>query len=548
MKRSTISPSLAVVAMAVPAPASAAWLQASSDHFVVYTDDSVGNVRTFSEQLERYHSAMAALTATDAAPPSPSNRVTVYIVRNEREVRKLYGEDNKYLGGFYVPRAGGSLAIVPRVHAASGELEWSMIALLHEYAHHFMISSSAYGMPRWYSEGGAEFFASARFNADGSMEMGRPAMHRAGELFFAKDVSAEDLLDPEVYERHRSKTYDAYYGKAWLLFHYLTFSKERSGQLTTYLKLIASGKPERAAALEAFGEFKTLEKELDTYLTSGRMTMLKLKPTAIKIGPVEVHELSAGEAAIMPVRIRSRRGVTEEQAKELLVDARAVAAKFPHDPGVLTALAEAEHDAGNDKEAIAAADEAIALDPGRTNAYVQKGLSMFRQADDAPDREVAFNNAVKPFVALNRIENDHPLPLFYFYDSFGKRGRTPSDLAYQGLVRALELAPFDTSLRMTLAMEQLHRHLMPDARNTLLPAAYDPHGGDVAKMAQRLVAKIDADPKWDGTAAELVMSAPVGADEGSMDAPDPGAVAGAPGNDGNGKPAGGEPPAKPAHP
>ncbi|MDF8333852.1 hypothetical protein [Novosphingobium cyanobacteriorum] len=515
---------------------------------MVYTNDNEKNVRAFSEQLERYHTAIALLTSSETNVPSPSNRLTVYVVRNENEVRKLYGEDNPFLGGFYLPRAGGSIAIVSRVKAAGRDLDWSMIALLHEYAHHFIISSSAYGMPRWYSEGGAEFFASSRFNADGSVELGRPAAHRGNELFLARDVTAEELLDPAAYEKRRTRGYDAFYGKSWLLFHYLTFSKPRAGQLTNYLHLIAKGKSQREAALEAFGDFKILDRELDTYLLKNRWNFLTLAGSAIRIGAIDIRAVSAGQAEMMPVQIRSRRGVTTEQARKLLVDAREIAARFPRDPAALTALAEAEHDAGNDKEAVAAADAAIALDPMQANAYVQKGLSLFRLAEDAPDRDSAFNNAVKPFVALNRIENDHPLPLFYFYQSFSKRGRTPTDLAYQGLVRALELAPFDTSLRMTLAMEQMRRHLMPQARETLLPVAFYPHGGKLALAAQRLVAKIDASPKWDGTAAELVMSTPVGGDEGQTDAPDPAAAAGAQPGGGGGKPADSDLPAEPAQP
>lgn len=506
----------AVVAWAPPAPAMANWLEASSAHFVVYTDDNEKNVRAFSDQLERYHAAIALLTSSEAIIPSPSNRVTVYVVRTEGEVRKLYGEGNKYLGGFYLPRAGSSIAIVPRVKAANGDLEWSMIALLHEYAHHVSISSSMMSMPRWYTEGSAEFFASARFDTDGAMEIGRPAMHRGAELYLAKDVSAEDLLDPAVYEKHRSKTYDAYYGKAWLLFHYLTFHKPRAGQLDKYVKLITSGKPQREAALEAFGDFKVLEKELETYLTGNKWKYIKVGSSALKVAAIQVRPLSAGQAAMMPVQIRSRRGVNTEQAKELLVEARAVAARYQQDPAVLAALAEAEHDAGNDIEAIAAADKALAIDPGQTNAYVQKGYSLFRLAESAPDRDAAFRKAVAPFVALNRIENDHPLPLFYFYESFAKRGRDPTELAYRGLERGLNLAPFDVSFRMTLALEQIRRHALADARATLLPAAYEPHGGSAARAAQRLVARIDADPKWDGAGVDAIMH-PADADDDSSD-------------------------------
>ena len=125
---------LALLAL-VPNTAKAEWLQASSVHFVVYANDSQADIRKISDQLERYHAAMASIVSVQLDPPSPSNRVTVYIVSGEAEVRKLYGEGNKYVGGFYLPRAGGSLAIVPKVSDLNGDPDFAMVALRHEYAH-----------------------------------------------------------------------------------------------------------------------------------------------------------------------------------------------------------------------------------------------------------------------------------------------------------------------------------------------------------------------------------------------------------------------------
>lgn len=491
---------LALIAL-VPGTAKAEWLQASSEHFVVYANDSQADIRRISDQLERYHAAIASVVSVQLAPPSPSNRVTVYVVSGEAEVRKLYGEGSKYIGGFYLPRAGGSLAIVPRVMTGSGAPEFSMVALLHEYAHHYMISTSSFPMQRWYSEGGAEFFASAGFRSDGGVDIGKPAMHRAAELLvpgFARDVKVADLLDPPAASEKPRAGYDAFYGKSWLLFHYLTFNQARAPQMGRYLHLMAQGKTSREAGLAVFGDFDQLERELDNYLNRSRMMMLKLPAAMLTVGPIEVRRLSAGEAAIMPVRIRSRRGVDDEQAKALLVEARAVAARFPDDPAVQAALAEAEYDAGNDKEAIAAADAALAKDPSQVNAYVQKGYALFRIAAKAPDEAAAYAKARAVFVALNRREIDHPLPLIYFYRSYVEQGKEPTPLALQGLARAAELAPFDLGLRMTLAMAQIQHHQFAEARRSLGPVAYNPHGGGLAEAAQRVLARLDADPKWDG--------------------------------------------------
>lgn len=353
-------------------------------------------------------------------------------------------------------------------------------------------------MQRWYSEGAAEFFASAGFATDGSVSIGRPAQHRAGELYLERDVQVSELLDPEAYEKNRKDGYDAFYGKSWLLFHYLTFSKERSGQLVRYLQLLAQGKNGRDAGLEAFGDVDLLEKELDAYMKRRQLAMLRLPTTMLETGPIEIRRLTAGEAAMMPVRIRSRRGVNRSQALQLLPEAREVAARFPDDPAVLSALAEAEHDAGNDQESIAAADAAISKDPSQVNAYIQKGLSLFRLAEADSDAGAAYARARAPFIALNRLENDHPLPLLFYYRSLIGAGIEPTSIAKDGLHRAVELAPFDMGLRMTLATQLIGDRDLTDARRNLVPIAYNPHGGGLAAAAQRLIARIDSDPAWDG--------------------------------------------------
>jgi len=84
---------------------------------------------------------------------------------------------------------------VPNIRLTSGETDFSLTILLHEYAHHFLLSSSRFAMPRWLDEGAAEFFASAKFERDGTVGIGRPAYHRAAEIAYARDVKVEELLD-----------------------------------------------------------------------------------------------------------------------------------------------------------------------------------------------------------------------------------------------------------------------------------------------------------------------------------------------------------------
>lgn len=223
------------------------------------------------------------------------------------------------------------------------------------------------------------------------------------------------------------------------------------------------------------------------------MTTYDLKPELVPIRDVWVRKLSPGHAAAMPFIIRSRRGVTEETAPQLLADPREAATRHPADAHMLAALAEAEYDAGNDAEAIAAADRALAIDPSLTNAYVQKGYALFRIARnaDAEQRTAAYRKAMQPFTALNRLETDHPLPLYHHYLSQKERGQPLTETARHALERAAELAPFDRNLGMEAAVMLAGEGKIELSRYMLSPIASDPHGGRLAGLAQAMMARLD---------------------------------------------------------
>jgi cytochrome c-type biogenesis protein CcmH/NrfG len=228
------------------------------------------------------------------------------------------------------------------------------------------------------------------------------------------------------------------------------------------------------------------------------MASLTLPAAQLATESIVVRRLRPGEAAMMPVRIRAQRGVSEEQAKGLLPEARAVAARYPNDPAVLATLAEAEYGAGNDGEAVAAADAALARDPRQVNAFLQKALALFRMAGTAPDQEQAYAKAWASFAAVAQLEPDHPLPPLYYYQRFVEQGQEPTQAALDSLRRACDLAPFDLGVRMLLAVEQVRHHRFAEARRNLGPIAGNPHGDALAAAARRVLARMDADPAWNG--------------------------------------------------
>lgn len=486
---------LAVLLLLIATPLHARWHEAQSEHFVIYADDRAEDVKAFAEMLESYHAALELITGRKVGNISPSSRLTIYAVGSARQMQALTG-GNRFIAGFYIPGAGFSRAFVEDIKIDRRNLHFSMQILLHEYAHHFLMSQSRFAMPRWMNEGAAEFFSSAQFPRSGNVSIGRPNNNRAYELHFADEIPLRELLNHDLYSAKKRRTYDSFYARSWLLYHYLFFHEPRKGQLTVYARNLMNGASSLDAAKAAFGDLDVLEKELDKYAMARRMwhfdiTADKLPP----MSPITVREVSAGHAAILPLVIRSQRGVSKEEAAKIVEEARKVANRFPEDAYVHAALAEAEFDAGEDERAVAAADRAIASNPNVKNAYVQKGYALFRQASEAADQAAAYKAAMVPWTQLNKLENDHPLPLLYYYRSYAARGIEPPDRARHALERAAQLAPFDRGLWFETGLMQASEGRVDLAIASLSPLSVDPHGGAMAKQAGALIAAMKAAPK-----------------------------------------------------
>jgi hypothetical protein len=482
----------------VPASAHAEWCEASSDHFLIYADSSEDNIRRFSDQLERFHAALEVATGTPPRVPSPANRVQIFAVNDVRQVQMLYSKRYGGVLGFYIPRAGDSVAFVVEDEKArkDNRISSSMVTLLHEYAHHFTQTASAFPWPRWMGEGSAEFFSAARFEPDGSVSLGRPTATRSYELEFISDVPVKQLLDWRLYEKGAGARpkYNNFYARSWLLYHMLTFDPARKGQLAKYQRGLLEGKEPLEAGSSAFGDLDKLNLDLFAYAKRKELTGMLIPARQLSPGPIKVRALSPGEADAMSLEMRARRGVREHFTGRIASSARKIATANPKNARLQALLAETEYLDGNDSAAIEAADAAIALDPAETRAYVQKGLALFRQAEalKGAERAKAMSAARKPFLALNRIENDHPIPLIYFYRTFLEAGDPIPDAARAGLQRAAQLAPFDLGLHLELAKMYVRDNELDAARTELQIITANPHGGAYQKAAMAMRAALDA--------------------------------------------------------
>lgn len=510
----------ALAALLWAAPSQASWYRASSEHFLIYSEQKPATIRQFAENLERFDGAVRALRGMDDLPLSQGNRVTIFALRDEADVQRLAGDKSGFIKGFYKGRAEGSVAYVARGEGSNATREAGIgsnirsqsintnmtgeTILLHEYSHHLMMQDLRVPYPEWLVEGFAEFMSTARFEKDGTVGIGLPAGHRYYGLLMGQQLPLETLLSGH-YDRITVEERESIYGRGWLLTHYLTFEPSRKGQLHAYLLALAKGADPLQAARDNFGDLKKLERDLDAYLHRSSMQYLKVAGTALNFTPIQISEVSGGGSAVLPLLAEIKNGVASNATEAMVQKVRAIERLYSGDELVETTLAEAELDASHFDLAEAAADKAITANPRDTDAIVLKGRAIEERADQAqgPSRSKLFEQARDTFIAANKIDAEDPEPLMEFFKTFVRAGERPTDNAIAALHYASDLAPQDLGLRMNSALAYLQENKPRDARQALIPIAFDPHGGGFAKIARAMMERIDAgDAKGALAAAE----------------------------------------------
>ena len=479
-------------AAAWPGIASAAWQEASSAHFIVYSDDRPERIKTFTERLEKFDRVLRLMRNVPERPVADADRVRVYMTGDVGTIAKLAGKGMSGVAGFYESRVGGPVAFVPRDAPKDSAYDLDAQSILfHEYAHHFMFMTYPNSVfPAWMVEGFAEFNATAIFEKDGGVTIGQLPGYRVWTITDSTLLPVSRLiqLDPgKMTDEQR----DALYSRGWLLMHFLTFEPSRKEQLGLYIEAINNGKSaDQAAAV--FGDLKKLDRDMTSYVLRSRITVARIKSDKITIGPVTLRSLSAGEAAVMPALLQSTRGVDATSAQTVVRLARKLAAPYPDDAGAQNELAEAEFDAGNVDAADAAATRALAADPKSMHALIYKGLAATARLAKAKDSDAAhWRTARHWFVQANQLDPDNPRPLMLFYTSFLAGGLTPTKNAEDGLLSAYADAPFAFDLRMMAASIYLRRGDAKATRVALLPVAYSPHRSGADNVALKALVAVD---------------------------------------------------------
>jgi tetratricopeptide (TPR) repeat protein len=473
-----------------PSSARAAWHEATSRHFIIYSEQNPEELKRYAERLERFDQAVRVARGIKDPPLNDAGKLTVFVLRNGDAVEGLIGARGSGIAGLYVAKAAGPVALVNRERASSKFDLGSEAVFFHEYLHHLMLQQLDMALPSWVVEGFAEFFATARVEENGSVTLGYVPEYRSVALFNLRGLTLEEMLGAS--DRHiDSEEWELTYGKGWLLAHYLTFEKSRRNQLGRYMTGIQKGEAPIDAARTAFGDLKQLNKELEAYLREKRHSGIVIPAEKLAPGAIAVRPLTAAEDAIMRVRMKSSLGFGKRYLGRIATEARDVAGNYPNSAQVFVALAKAELDVEHYDQALGAANRALAIAPAQRKGMIYKGQALMELGRKDPEK-ANWKDIRSWFTKANRSDPDDAEPLMLFYESFVAEGVPASRNSVEGLAYAHALVPQDKDLRMLLVRELVRAGSFEAAVRIYGPIAYDPHAGDEREKRIEVVAKLKA--------------------------------------------------------
>jgi hypothetical protein len=301
----------------VPGKGGPAWLELSTEHFVVWTDAGEARGRELVGEIERMRQVVVGTAFPQARAMSKS---FVIALRDDDEA-------GAYLPGSYVlavssPPNGNALAMPVIVLSASTNMSGADRVEAHELVH--AISHAVIPVqPRWFAEGMAKFYETVDIGDDYA-DIGRAPDDRGQPMVMHH---LEPL--PAIFTcTSMSCAGFAFYATAWAFYTYL--ANARPELLASYEAALVQTRNPDAAMQQAFAGVAVgqLEQDMRQWLVTGshRVLHFKVQFTRPAIAVRELHD--ADVYAIRAFMEASLRG-DRVHAKQDLAAAEALQPDHP---------------------------------------------------------------------------------------------------------------------------------------------------------------------------------------------------------------------------
>jgi len=315
------------------------WRSVRTNNLFVIGNAEPEKLRQVAVWLEFFHSAFGRLVSRNVLDSSVPTTVVVF--RDDASFtpfKPLYQGRPANIGGYFQP--GDDVNYIAMSLDLSERDPFSVA--FHEYVH-LHLKDNVPGVPLWLNEGLAEFYGSLQFSG-GEAVLGATLPYirllRGQELLPLETLLSIDTRSPHYNEQDKT---GIFYGQSWALVHYLMLGggSARHDQFKRFLQQVGRGDAVTKALEKNFGlSLDTIERDLRAYIRQGELPSLRI---ASRDDPQAYASYTAMQRA----------SLSEAEANYYLGD-------------LLLHI-------GRREDAERYFKQAIALDPGLTNAYAALG-------------------------------------------------------------------------------------------------------------------------------------------------------------------------------
>lgn len=469
----------------LPPPAAAEeWLRADSDHLEIYSNAGHSAVEGFARKIETYDAFLRVLLGVPDAPPG--SRLHVYLLASEADMKTLWPAGG--FAGFYDASGDEPMLVVRynRVRQATTQGLTGSDAddtAFHEYTHYFQQAHFPASYPGWVIEGYAQYLQTIRIDPD-AIVVGHGAQTLTNRLK-ATWLAWDEVLRGTTGALARDK-WNAFYGQAWLLTHYLSSDPQRAAAFNRYLVAVAKGGDPVRSLTDALGtDLATLNDELMRYYRAPlRVQRFAWTPPAGH--PATIVPLQGGEAALRLLDARTRYFVAEADRPAFVEKVRSTASHYLQDRFALLAAARVDAKYGDADRAATTLAPLLADGRRDADALLIRGTARMRQATAAKDDAAAaplWREARTDLRAAVDERPDDPQLLYRLASASRNETTWPTAGTIAMLARALELSPQSEATRLALGEALLKVGRRGDARlvlQSLLNAPHDDYGKKAA--------------------------------------------------------------------